>query len=63
MKSIDLFICGVSASAAYEMLQDIINSGFCKTSFILSAGFGETEHGKELEHNLRISLGKQVLNC
>ena len=63
MSSVDLFICGVSASAAYEMLQNIIDSGYCKTSFILSGGFGETEHGKELEHNLRVNLGKQIMNC
>ena len=51
--NVDLFVCGVAATAAHEMLADIIESGFCQSSFILSAGFGETEHGKILEKDLR----------
>ncbi|CAL6112993.1 Acyl-CoA_synthetase [Hexamita inflata] len=58
--SIDLFVCGVAAVAAHEMLVEIIETGFCKSSFILSAGFGETEKGKELEKDLREKLNQAV---
>ena len=50
---VDLFVCGVAAIAAHEMLVDVIETGFCQASFVLSAGFGETEKGKELEKDLR----------
>jgi len=55
-----LFVCGVAAQNAYEMLNEIIETGFCKTNFILSAGFGETAHGKQLEVNLRNKLKEKV---
>ena len=47
--SVDLFVVGVAATAAHEMLSSVIETGFAHTNFVLSAGFGETEHGKALE--------------
>eukprot|EP00703_Trepomonas_sp_PC1_P005192 JAP91414.1 Acyl-CoA synthetase [Trepomonas sp. PC1] len=60
VNKVDLFVCGVAATAAHEMLLEVIETGFCQNSFVLSAGFGETEKGKELERDLRQKLGQQL---
>ena len=59
VKQVDLFVCGVAAKAAHEMLSSIIDTGYAHTSFILSAGFGETEQGKVLEKDLRDKLAQK----
>ncbi|KAH0573315.1 Acyl-CoA synthetase [Spironucleus salmonicida] len=56
LKQVDLFVCGIPALQAYEMLESIIDTGFSHTNFVLSAGFGETEQGKMYEQNLRWKL-------
>lgn len=57
--SVDLFVCGVAAASAMVLLRDIAETGFAKTNFILTGGFGETEEGKKYELELR-SILKQT---
>lgn len=55
-KPVDLLIVGVQAKIAALLIEESFNINAANSIQIISAGFGETEGGKELQRNLEAKL-------
>lgn len=57
-EEIDLFVVGIRAALAVGVMMEAFQKKFCKSIFILSGGFGETEDGKEADEKLHKFLAE-----
>lgn len=60
---VDLFVVGVAATAAYEMLLESFPFNMFGTVFMLTAGFGETDDGAKMEADLRLKFKELQAKC